>query len=100
MSMMFFDNDSVKTIGVCRVFEEIYVDSTPVVVQGKFPGQFFDSPVYQADGYEGQCARLTAWCEANNAHYYARPKEEFFVWEAREEAFRAGKPLVVLDNLS
>lgn len=90
----------VETIGACRVFEQIYADSTPDLAQGKHPGQWFDSPVYQADGYEGQCAKLMAWCEAHDAHYYARPKEAFFVWEAREEAFRAGKHLVVLDNLS
>lgn len=94
-----FKDDEVETIGAGRVFEQIYAESTPDVVRG-CPGQWYDSPVYRADGYRGQCARLMSWCEAHNAHYYARPKEAFFVWEAREEAFRAGKRLVVLDNLS
>lgn len=40
------------------------------------------------------------WCEENNYHYYAAPKEDFFAWEGIQEAEDKGCVGVVLENLS
>jgi hypothetical protein len=40
------------------------------------------------------------WCEENNFHYYAAPKENFFRWKGIQEAEELGKVGVVLENLS
>lgn len=50
--------------------------------------------------YEVTEAAVTAWCEAHNAHYYARGDEDFSEYEAAGEAAALGKRIVVLDNLS
>jgi hypothetical protein len=36
----------------------------------------------------------------NDVHYYSAPREDFFIFEAIDEAAKAGKSAVVLDNMS
>jgi hypothetical protein len=55
---------------------------------------------YAADGWDGHCALIMAYCAANNLHYYAAPKEDFFIWEAVQQADALKCYGVVVDNLS
>lgn len=50
--------------------------------------------------YMEQAVPLRAWMQANNAHYYARPKEEFSLEKAVQEAKFLNCTAVVLENLS
>lgn len=50
--------------------------------------------------YQEDIAKVLDWCTENNYHYYARAREEFFKFEAIEEAEQKGCCGVVLENLS
>ena len=50
--------------------------------------------------YEQESKLVIDWCEANDFHYYGKPKSDFFEWEAIQEAENLGKKGVVLENLS
>ncbi len=63
-------------------------------------GYWWDNPQYREDDWDAQIAKFQIYMAAHNLHYYARCKEDFFTREAGEEARKAGKPGVVLDNLS
>lgn len=41
-----------------------------------------------------------SWCAANDATYYAMPRENFSEWDAREKAVNEGKSYVVVEDLS
>lgn len=43
---------------------------------------------------------LADWCEKNDAHYYGRPKDLFYEYEAVQEARAEGKSVVVVEDLS
>lgn len=43
---------------------------------------------------------IMGWIADNNAHYYARPREDFSEWEAVREARLQDKSLVVVEDLS
>mgnify|MGYP003387513533 CR=1 FL=1 len=40
------------------------------------------------------------WCEKNNSHYYSEDRENFFMFNAVEEAIKAGKDTVIVEDLS
>ena len=40
------------------------------------------------------------WCDENDSHYYAAPREDFFIFRAVEEAIAEGKDVVVVEDLS
>jgi hypothetical protein len=50
--------------------------------------------------FEEESKLIRDWCEENNFHYYAAPKENFFKWKGIQEAEQLGKVGVVLENLS
>ena len=64
-----------------------------------FPG-YWDNLNFLKYDYADTCDKVNKWCEANNAHYYARGRESFFKWEACDEAIALGKTKVVLEDLS
>jgi hypothetical protein len=41
-----------------------------------------------------------SWCDENNSHYYAKPREDFFIFRAVEEAIAEGNDIVVVEDLS
>ena len=41
-----------------------------------------------------------SWLNIVNAHYYSASKENFFIWEAVQEAIEVNKIVIVLDNMS
>ena len=40
------------------------------------------------------------WCDENNSHYYAKPREDFSIGEAIREAIANRKSCVVVEDLS
>ena len=50
--------------------------------------------------YETTGKALMEWCEANNSHYYAAEREDFFIHTAISEAVKAGKDTVVVEDMS
>ena len=53
------------------------------------------------DAYSDEgIARFVEWCSENNAYYYSKPRESFFIPQAFAECIAAGKFLLVLDDLS
>lgn len=50
--------------------------------------------------WDTHCKDLRVWTSRYDAHYYARPKEEFFIHRAVAEAEELGLKIVVVDNLS
>ena len=40
------------------------------------------------------------WCDENDSHYYARPREDFSIGEAVREAIANRKSCVVVEDLS
>lgn len=50
--------------------------------------------------YDQTGAWLRDWCCRHNATYYARPREEFCLAHAREQAIREGKSTVIVEDLS
>jgi len=50
--------------------------------------------------YDQTGAWLRNWCCRHNATYYARPREDFSIREAREQAVRENKSTVIVENMS
>lgn len=50
--------------------------------------------------YEETGRILRIWCAANDATYYGRPRENFFMREAVELAKKDGKETVIVEDLS
>jgi hypothetical protein len=50
--------------------------------------------------YQEEITKVLNWCAENNYHYYARGRDDFFEFEAVEEAQKKGCVGVVLENLS
>ena len=40
------------------------------------------------------------WCDENDSHYYAAPREDFSITDAIQEAVVEGKSCVVVEDLS
>jgi hypothetical protein len=78
---------SVEAVDICDLMEVLY------------PG-YWDEQRYLKITYEVSRNRVESWCREHGAHYYARPREEFSTYEAREEALSYGLRRVVLEDLS
>jgi len=79
--------EAVEQIGICKLLDII------------FPG-YWDNTNFLKYSYEETCAGVVEWCNKNNAHYYARPKESYFPNIGVAEAIKLGKTKVVLEDLS
>ena len=53
-----------------------------------------------APPFEEQAPTFRAWCIANKAHYYARPKEDFNLSTGVGEAIYLNQQAVVVENMS
>jgi hypothetical protein len=76
--------DGVTVINICKLIDVILPD-------------YWGNPDYS---YEDECKVVMDWCEANDAHYYADVREEFWVGHGVREAKEAGKSIVVTEDLS
>ena len=73
----------VKAVNICDWLDITYGDD------------WSKHPDYETSGKD-----LMVWCEKNNSHYYAEPREDFFIFNAVREAIEAGKDTVVVEDLS
>jgi len=64
-----------------------------------FPG-YWSQALYANYSWEEMSCAVVKWCMENDAHYYAREKHEFIIYEAVHEAKDAGKSVVVVENMS
>ena len=75
-------NQEIKVINICHLLSEIFGDAWLVA------------------SLEETEQAVNAWIEDNDSCYYARPREQFFVGEAIEQAKALGKSSVVVEDLS
>ena len=54
---------------------------------------------FGVDGY-GERHSVKKWCDKNDSHYYAHPREDFSITRAIREAIVEGKSCVVVEDLS
>ena len=64
-----------------------------------FP-DYYDMTKWHLRSYTKDRGAVKAWCEANDAVYYAEGREDFSLDEARELAIAAGRTRVVYEDLS
>lgn len=59
-----------------------------------------DVPGLDSVSFDQSGEILKVFCENNNAIYYAKPKEDFSIAEAKRLAIENGKSAVVVEDLS
>jgi hypothetical protein len=72
---------AVRVIGVCTLLDAL-------------------APGWESRGYMECSPELKVWLAENNAHYYSAEREDFSRITAAYEAERAGKRIVVVEDLS
>ena len=72
----------VRVVNICDLLERLYPDGHLGV-----------------DGY-GERHSVKKWCDENESHYYAAPREDFFIFKAVREALESRKDVVVVEDLS
>ena len=72
----------VRVVNICDLLERLYPDGHLGV-----------------DGY-GERHSVKKWCDENESHYYAAPREDFFIFKAVREALESSKDVVVVEALS
>jgi hypothetical protein len=76
--------DGVTVINICKLIDVIMPD-------------YWGTTNYT---YADECKIVTAWCEANDAAYYADVREDFWVGHGVYRAKKDGKTVVVVEDLS
>lgn len=76
-----------------NIIREAEIRNIELQKQGGFAG-------IPSEEYAKETAMIRRWVDANNAYFYAAPKEDFFLSNAIDEAKEKGKRIVVLENLS
>lgn len=66
-----------------------------VVIPGYWSMSFRERPDYTTSR-----ALVASWCEAHRAHYYAKDREDFSLYEAARQAADLGLTRVVYEDLS
>ncbi len=77
------------------------LDGVQVVYSHQIEEHYFGKDWWDMPGEQVQ-QWWSMWAKENEnrVHFYARPKEDFSVREAVEEAKNAGKPVVIAEDLS
>ncbi len=81
------EGKKIKVINICDVLDAFREEN------------YSGTPCWEIP-YEEENKYLDEWVKKNDAHFYARPREDFFLAEAVEEAFKAGKGIVVVEDMS
>jgi len=76
---------NVDIINVCDLLEHLY--------PGYFDGEC--NPEYEETG-----RAIQAWAAINGAEIYCRPRESFFMYQAIEQAIKADKTIVIVEDMS
>ena len=90
---------NVKSTGYFAMNTVVQVVGHPDLLDVLFP-EYWNTPYEQRPSYETMSDAVFAWCEANNAHYYAADREDFSYISAAFRAEEAGKTVVVAEDLS
>jgi hypothetical protein len=53
-----------------------------------------------ADNWDYNCTKLKEFCKQHSVHYYARPRETFFMSDAFKEAESKGVKYLLVEDLS
>ena len=83
----------VKVVNICDLLNHIYPEEYDSTYTR--PRWGWINMDYKETG-----AAVMLWCDENNSHYYARPREGFFIFKAVQEAIVEGKDVVVVEDLS
>ena len=75
----------VKVVNICTLLTHIYGE--------EYWGNFDIT-------YEMSGKAVTEWCNKHDSHYYAAPREGFFIFKAVREALESSKDVVVVEDLS
>lgn len=76
--------DGVTVINICKLIDAILPE-------------YWGNPNIT---YKDESKAVMDWCEANDAHYYADVREDFWVGHGVSEAKEVGKSIVVTEDLS
>jgi len=77
---------NVDVINICDLLEFLFPD-------------YFDTG-WMSLSFEEEGAVTRKWMEENDAYYYCKPREDFFVGEAVREAAAAEKYICVVEDMS
>ena len=83
----------VKVVNICNLLDYLY----PEVWHEPSSTTRFG---WMDVDYKESGAAVMSWCDENNSHYYAKPREDFFIFRAAEEAIAEGNDVVVVEDLS
>jgi|TARA_B100001964_G_C14094505_1_gene536359 hypothetical protein len=72
----------VRVVNICDLMDHLYPD-------GWYGVDYMTSGV-----------ATKKWCDENESHYYAAPREDFFMFVAVQETLAEGKDVVVVEDLS
>jgi hypothetical protein len=61
---------------------------------------FLEPYMQTPNDYKEESKLIKQWAEQHNAHYYARPKDDFFITMAIDETREKGKNIVIVENMS
>ena len=73
----------VKIVNICDLMDHLY------------PHKAWMDVDYMTSG-----VATKKWCDENESHYYAAPREDFFMFVAVQETLAEGKDVVVVEDLS
>lgn len=74
--------DTVQVINICTLIDEIFGED------------------WWKEGYQEINPVIMQWAKDNDVHYYAAPREDFFLWRGVRQAWEAGKTAVLVEDLS
>ena len=83
----------VKVVNICNLLDHLY----PEVWHEPSSTTRFG---WMDVDYKESGAAVRSWGDENNSHYYAKPREDFFIFRAAEEAIAEGNDVVVVEDLS
>ena len=83
----------VKVVNICNLLDHLY----PEVWHEPSSTTRFG---WMDVDYKESGAAVMSWCDKNNSHYYAKTREDFFIFRAVEEAIAEGNDVVVVEDLS
>ncbi len=68
--------------------------------EDQIPVEFRPENIYASENFEQAAAKFREWLKANSVFYYARPREDFYMFEAYELAHAAGCSKLLLEDMS
>ena len=83
----------VKVVNICNLMDRLYPEEWHEPSSTTRPG-------WVDVDYKESSAAVMSWCDENNSHYYAAPREDFSIGTAIRDAIANRKSCVVVEDLS